>query len=163
MRLDANPNYYDYIHAISLGEDGICELMDGGGQCMSFMGNGEYTITKDTLSITDFQQTQWMTNKLIGEKVSWDVKFKIENGRFLYGSMPYSKKCIYYYTQRYVFEYDPISLCQNSRDNNLMFLLEKDKDSDDNRRIFYCSDRGTIDYDDYKKEDGDVWVTEIPK
>jgi hypothetical protein len=33
-RLSANPHYYDYVHFLSLGEQGAVALVDGGGQAL---------------------------------------------------------------------------------------------------------------------------------
>lgn len=40
---------------------------------------------------------------------------------------------------KYVFDKDPIYQCMIKRNNNLMFILEFEKDSDITRRIFYNS------------------------
>jgi len=34
VRLSANPHYYDYVHFLSLDEQGLVELVDGGGQAL---------------------------------------------------------------------------------------------------------------------------------
>ena len=44
LYLSANPQFYDYLHRITLHDDGYCEFADGGGQRINLSIEGTYKI-----------------------------------------------------------------------------------------------------------------------
>ena len=131
--LNANPHYYDYIHHMNFGEDGTVELWDGGGQCMNFEATGTYKFTFDN------DKYGKLTIKLKGRD-DIEVKFGIEKGPFFLNnemirSWDYSFDYIYMAKERYVFESDPLSMCESSRRGNLMFMFGDEGDI--NKRTYY--------------------------
>ena len=59
MRLEANPEYYDYIHFIDFKKNNECVFVDGAGQSISTEEKGYYKfhynyLIKISLLVCDF-------------------------------------------------------------------------------------------------------------
>jgi hypothetical protein len=144
--LSANPHFYDYIHCMKL-ENGLSEkeewdeviLLDGAGQCIQMNKTGEYRV-KDNIIYFRFN---------IGKAnvVEFSVCYKLEflttvfQNEICWNSMvenlPFS-----FYTRRYLFDKDPISILydyldNNTRDENLYHIIEGDKEDDINIKTYY--------------------------
>lgn len=137
MLLQANPDYYDYIHRLQLNDDGTASLCDGGGQMINFKGNANYRIEYDpdgnggTLKLFDIVLKNVYNEKQIPTDSSeMNIKFTIEHGQFmLTEGRIWSVRSIFdekliIYTKRYVFETDPLKLGYRMRQYNLFNMIE---------------------------------------
>lgn len=142
LHLSANPNFYDYIHSITLQSNGTCEFVDGAGQCVCLDITGTYKLTYDS-----DQQTSGSIEFIIKDKFQrhFKVNFKIHQDTFIMRdeivwnstmkNWPFS-----IYTRRFVFDTDPFEGLYQNRENNLYFMLEGDKEVKEDMKYFYPSD-----------------------
>lgn len=128
QRFEANPQYYDYIHSVRLHEDGTCELLDGGGQCMNSHTRGTYTREG---SVVHFQ--------IEGKK--FDVSIVEESGLFVFlegvpANFIMEEQVFLIYRKRYIFDKDPFEEQYKDRRSLYWFIngAESDKET---RNIFY--------------------------
>ena len=106
MRLEANPQYYDYIHCIDFEKNHKCAFLDGAGQsiCTDLKGTYKFNyITKKSGSIL-FEIND---NK-------FHVDFHIENGYYLMMEEIIWNSTLedwpfQLYTERFIFETDPFN------------------------------------------------------
>lgn len=138
MRLEANPQYYDYIHFIDFKKNNECVFVDGAGQSICLDAKGYYKFHYNYVNggLIYFE---------IGDK-KFEVEFKIENKTF-----PLMKEIIWnceiedwpflIFSQRFVFKSDPFEGLYKNRDTNLYFLLEKNREDTNNMRYFYNSNK----------------------
>lgn len=155
LNLSANPHYYDYLHSIRLcpskinENEGKIELVDGGGQCVSFEGFGDYKIENN--DIMSYLYVYNLKKKNYDDSYSdladFKVAFKIVNElsflkMYSYAWEDRSHLGVTYNVipKKYVFEYDPLRIAQSKRINNLYFNLE----STDNENIYFNTDDENI-------------------
>ena len=128
IRIEANPNYYSYIHYIDLSPNGKCIFMDGVGQSININAKGTYTQTFDNTL-----KTKGKFNFTVNE-ISFEVSFTVVSGLFVLineiiwdssvEDWPFSV-C----KTRYVFDEDPF---------NKLYTTKQEEDI--NKRIFYLRD-----------------------
>lgn len=134
-RLEANPDFYDYMHSIDFDANGDCEFLDGGGQVVNLAQKGQYQNTMDG----DHGNISFTIND-----TTFTVNYHIETGLFVLRNeicwnSPPEEWPISIYKRRYVFECDPFNKLNNShRENNLYFMIEGDKENSDNLRYYYA-------------------------
>jgi hypothetical protein len=146
LHLEANPQFYDYLHRIDLFEDGTCRFLDGGGQCIQLNIEGTYKIeyNDDNNGSMEFNfDTEYQRD--IFDK-HFKVNFKIESDNFIMvdeivwnsttENYPFS-----IYTSRYVFDLDPFEGLYQNRQDNLYFILEGGKESKESIRYFYSYEK----------------------
>lgn len=154
--LEANPQYYDYIHKFELSSinendtHGKIKLVAGGGQAIDLIAKGEYLINfinenEGVLSIKNLHKIPPCFRKLDNDvniiKIDdYDNKFKIEYGHYIPGSMFYNKdhmeEKLVVAKSRWVFDNDPLELGNSSREDNLMFMLG-DMPDESSEKIYY--------------------------
>ena len=128
IRIEANPNYYGYIHYIDLFPNGKCIFMDGVGQSININTKGTYTQTFDNAL-----KTKGKFNFTVNE-IRFQVSFIVVTGLFVLMNeiiwdsnvedWPFSV-C----KTRYVFEEDPF---------NKLYITKPEEDI--TKRIFYLRD-----------------------
>jgi len=139
MRLEGNPQYYDYIHFIDFKKNNECLFVDGAGQSICLEAKGYYKFHYNYLKNGGFIYFEIENKK-------FEVQFKIENKTF-----PLMKEIIWnceiedwpflIFSQRFVFKSDPFEGLYKNRHTNLYFLLEKNREDTNNMRYFYNLNR----------------------
>ena len=139
MRLEANPEYYDYIHFIDFKKNNECVFIDGAGQSICLESKGYYKFHYNYPKNGGYIYFEIENKK-------FEVEFTIENKTFIL-----MKEIIWnceiedwpflIFSQRFVFKSDPFEGLYKNRDTNLYFLLEKNRETKDNMRCFYNSNR----------------------
>lgn len=158
MNLEANPQFYDYLHRISLYDDGSCEFADGGGQCINLAIKGEFYLNysndmEDSGYIDFYFDTKYeecdhselsdSDDKQFDKQ--FKVNFKVRQGPFIMldeivWNSTFEDRNISIYTRRFVFDANPFDGIYQNRDSNLYFILEGDKESDESLKCFYSYD-----------------------
>jgi len=154
--LRANPNFYDYIHRISLEADNTCEFIDGAGQCICLEKNGTYTLTYDNETNTSGSIEFKVKDK------HFKVNFRVQTGLFVLmneivwnstlGNWPFTIA-----TKRYIFDVDPFDGLYQNRENNLYFILEGNKETDESKKCFFSNN------DTIEKNAADLNTEELEK
>jgi len=162
--LSANPNYYDYLHYLTFDEDGSVNICDGGGQSISFKGEGKYELVFDedmksgTLFLRNVYPVNWLTQEKGKKCDDLEVKFTVEEGEYklvqgrIWGIRSAFDEEYMIYNKRYVFEFDPIAAipeCGEGRKQTLFFLI---KNLDEQKeRIYYerGEDETTVKWSDW--------------
>lgn len=144
MELDlrANPQSYDYLHKISLSNDGVCSFVDGGGQCIHLNIEGTYEVNYNENNKGGFFEFKF--NEKEFDK-HFKVNFEIEENDFIFvDEIVWKSKMedwpISIYKKRYAFDIDPFCGLYKERQNNLYFILEGDKETHENIKYFYPDD-----------------------
>ena len=153
LQLNANPNYYDYYHRISLFKDGICHFLDGGGQIICLDIQGIYQIAYDTETNNSgtiefkFKNAQCAIhkNKIYNKNIV--THFRVQHGLFMLKdeivwhstleNYPFSV-----YTKRYIFDTDPFDGLYENRQCSLYFMVNGNKEIEDSMIQFYPTDYG---------------------
>jgi hypothetical protein len=141
MFLEANPDYYDYIHRLQLNDDGTASLCDGGGQVINFKGSANYMMEYDsdkkggTLKMFDIVlKNAYSKEQIPVDRSEINIRFIIEYGQYILTegrcwNLPsvFDEKLLIY-TKRYVFESDPLKLEYQTRNHNLFNMIENIKE-----------------------------------
>jgi len=141
MNLESNPNYYNYIHSIHLSKNNECNFMYGSGQSIFIEAKGKYEIFYEN----KYKNKGYFIFKINSMEIK--SKFYIEIGLFVLmneiiwdsyiENWPFSV-----FHKRYVFDEDPFDRLYEIMDKGIFLLLEKDKETQYNKKIFYS--RGDI-------------------
>lgn len=102
MDLEANPQYYDYLHRIIYNGENS-KLSDGGGQCIRLSVLGSITNPSTGILRFSFPDIDNPTRQ-----VEFDVVYHTEEGRWVFPQ--YGARDFLICTKRYVFQEDPIKL-----------------------------------------------------
>jgi len=143
----SNPHYYDYIHNFTLRtKNGTISMCSGGGQRIDFIAEGEYCIkfidkVEGILSIKNLYESDPYNRDKERIKIDdYDVKFKVEHGRYImgpiWGNSDHMKEELLVAKERWIFNTDPLSPGQLSRESNLMYILG-DMPDDSSDKIYY--------------------------
>lgn len=162
IHLEANPHFYDYLHRISLYDNGTCEFVDGGGQCINLAIKGEFYLNYytdaeysgyiDFYFDTDhekYDHSELSDSDNMNFDKQFKVKFKVEQGPFvmldeIVWNSTFENRDITVYSRRFVFDADPFDGLYQNRENNLFFILEGDKETEESKKCFYsCDDKIT--------------------
>lgn len=143
MYLSSNPHFYDHIHDIIFDQNKI-KITDGGGQHINFMATGDYELDKinNILKIKNLKRIDPFTNKIINSLEDKEFKFTIENGPFylrqqvIWHIQNYTEIEYNIYNERYIFEVDPLECANESRKDNLKFLLSGGEDNQ-SKKVYY--------------------------
>ena len=127
MRLEANPNYYDYIRSINLESTNKCKFICGSGQSIHLDAKGKYSLKYEKYTKNIIFE--------IGDK-KFKKKFKVEYGLFILqheiiwdsiiADWPFSVA-----TKQYIFEEDPFEDLYQDIDSSSRGTAEE------NKRVFY--------------------------
>lgn len=164
LRLVANPQWYDYMHGIFLTstdpelKSGSVNLVDGGGQVVSFNGKGKFKLDKikKVLSIYDLRQFYWSEDETDDNKGikcdDFEISFEIIKERTQLQDNAYGWKNDSYlgvtfltFEEKYLFKFDPFDLCGTNRQNNLMFILREIETDDYKKDLVKLSERTFFD------------------
>lgn len=149
MELEANPQFYDYLHRISLYEDGSCRFADGGGQCVNLVIDGEFSLgydnnEEDSGYVKFYFDTEYEEGCEDERKFNkqFKVNFKVQKENFIFvdeivWNSTMENRDISIYNKRYVFDVDPFEGLYRNRESNLYFILEGDNETEDSLRYFY--------------------------
>lgn len=158
MELEANPHFYDYLHRISLYDDGTCEFVDGAGQCVNLAIKGEFYFNyNDDKEDSGYIKFYFDTDRPEGNNdgssdtdnkdfdKKFQVNFKIQTGPFIMldeivWNSTFDNRSVSIYSKRFVFDADPFQGLYQNRENNLFFILEGDKETDESVKCFYSYD-----------------------
>ena len=114
--LKAKPHFHDYVHWVTLGQDGGAELIYGGGQQIHAHVKGKYRIEEidHTSAVTHFESL--LSGLPWGSEGAEPVRCKVtrEEGSFPFlEEVPWSipdedeRPCLLY-SRRYLFDPDPL-------------------------------------------------------
>ena len=116
--LSANPDCYDYVHAIILNRDGQMSLLDGGGQCSYGYIKGEFLIqvlseNKFILKLFNLVLVDPYDESFEFSAIeSFEVMVNKRNIEFRYIPCYEEHECLY--TTCYDFEVDPFILLRDN-------------------------------------------------
>ena len=145
--ISANPDYYDYIHHLQFGSDGDVKLTAGAGQVIHFSAQGKYRLdlSNGTLELFGLRQMNPYGNEVPRSLPNRTNQFTIEAGVFAmlqetpFRPQPPDKEPVIVFTERYVFETDPLAFAQESAKSNLYYIIET-RDLKVSECIYYRSD-----------------------
>lgn len=133
--LIANPHLYDYIHDLRFGDNGTVELVDGAGQLLTTRARGTYTTHEeaDTITITFtalVEVNPYAADRPLRTLADFTARCTREAGRFPFREQvpwrvpdPQAWPCLLF-TERYVFERDPLDFAIEQQSANLYYAAE---------------------------------------
>ena len=135
MRLEANPQYYGYIHCIDFKRNNECVFIDGAGQSICLELKGYYKFHYNY-----FKNGGYIHFEIDNKK--FDIEFEIEKGNFvIMEEIIWNSKIedwpFLIFLERFKFKTDPFEGIYKNRETNLFFIIEKDKETKDNILYFY--------------------------
>ena len=119
MRLEANPQYYDYIHCIDFKKNNECVFIDGAGQSICLELKGYYRFHYNYLK-------NGGTIYFEIENKKFEVEFEIESGYFIImEEIIWNSKLedwpFLIFLDRFVFKTDPFENLYKNRDTIRIF------------------------------------------
>lgn len=147
IRLAANPQLYDYIHALHFRADGSVEMLDGAGQAIIAVARGNFTVengdeSSALISFKNLIEVDAYNNyERIGVLEPFTIRVVREEGPFVVDiplARPEGEERLFnLFRERYVFETDPLTFARQREQQNLYFHLNVSAAVVDSARDYY--------------------------
>ena len=153
--MSANPHFYDYIHSLHFEDNGKIEFVDGAGQVINTVARGGYRlgeVKQNSAEISFIEVVKvnpYEADKVIAAVGDFAVRVTREEGLFSFAQEIMWKiqdeqetPCLLY-TERYVFETDPLAFGRSSQSRNLYYITES-RELVESARYYYPRNNAQI-------------------